>query len=300
MTRKGKRAPCVSRFERGKLTSYGTITARLGTESQTRFGDCCLSLEAAKDPVATPSGHIYNREAIISYLLQKNRDLKEARLEHDARIAASQKARQVSKIAEDANKSAEFLKVDQGVPLKAKGHTKSLKKYVGRYIDCETKEEGVSTLKRTSFWLTDFVPQHESSVVVDANSEGDNLLTTPIPERPASPMSGNPLRMKDLIDLDMKRENQNEDYDATSAVNDSRFVCCVSGRALTTQEIIVIKKTKKVMTKDMYETLARPTMTCPITGRKFKEKDVLQLKKAATGFAASGEVMAKKYRPTLT
>ena len=38
----------------------------------------------------------------------------------------------------------------------------------------------------------------------------------------------------------------------------------------------------------------------PITGQKFKKKDVIYLQKAASGFAASGNVEAKKYVPTLT
>lgn len=38
----------------------------------------------------------------------------------------------------------------------------------------------------------------------------------------------------------------------------------------------------------------------PITGQQFKKKDVIYLQKAASGFAASGNVEAKKYFPTLT
>ena len=41
-------------------------------------------------------------------------------------------------------------------------------------------------------------------------------------------------------------------------------------------------------------------LVCPITGTKFKEKDVLELQNGKSGFAASGEVIASKYTPTLT
>jgi hypothetical protein len=33
--------------------------------------------------VATPSGHIYSREAIVQYLLTKNRELKGQKAEYD-------------------------------------------------------------------------------------------------------------------------------------------------------------------------------------------------------------------------
>ena len=54
------------------------------------------------------------------------------------------------------------------------------------------------------------------------------------------------------------------------------------------------------MLKSVFNDLAKPTMTCPITGKKFKDKDVLDLIKGKSGFAASGDVVARKYNPTLT
>ena len=54
------------------------------------------------------------------------------------------------------------------------------------------------------------------------------------------------------------------------------------------------------MLKSIYEELAKPTMECPVTSKKFKEGDVLELVSGRSGFAASGKVVAKKYNPTLT
>jgi hypothetical protein len=54
------------------------------------------------------------------------------------------------------------------------------------------------------------------------------------------------------------------------------------------------------MLKSVYEELAKPSMVCPVTSRKFKEGDVLGLVCGKSGFAASGVVVAKKYNPTLT
>jgi hypothetical protein len=36
----------------------------------------------------------------------------------------------------------------------------------------------------------------------------------------------------------------------------------------------------------------------PCAGKKFRESDVVQLQSAGTGFAASGQVEVKKYKPT--
>lgn len=76
----------------------GTITQRVGKDSQLPFGHCCLSLQPAMDAVVrsfmlryslsaytivnrvvnSPSGHIYSREAILEYILHKSRELKAA------------------------------------------------------------------------------------------------------------------------------------------------------------------------------------------------------------------------------
>ena len=53
------------------------------------------------------------------------------------------------------------------------------------------------------------------------------------------------------------------------------------------------------MTKECYEQLAKPSMTCPVTGKKFKAKDVIVLQSAGSGFASKGGVEATHYRPNL-
>lgn len=45
--------------------------------------------------------------------------------------------------------------------------------------------------------------------------------------------------------------------------------------------------------------LALPSMICPITSKKFKSSDVIDLVAAASSFSASGPVEAKHYRPAL-
>eukprot|EP00548_Thalassiothrix_antarctica_P014819 CAMPEP_0194174152 /NCGR_PEP_ID=MMETSP0154-20130528/8403_1 /TAXON_ID=1049557 /ORGANISM="Thalassiothrix antarctica, Strain L6-D1" /LENGTH=143 /DNA_ID=CAMNT_0038887499 /DNA_START=148 /DNA_END=576 /DNA_ORIENTATION=+ len=67
-----------------KSAQYGTTTQRLSTDSQLPFGCCALSLSPADeiDPVATPSGHIYDRESILTYLVTKTAELKQQHIEY--------------------------------------------------------------------------------------------------------------------------------------------------------------------------------------------------------------------------
>jgi nitric oxide synthase-interacting protein len=65
------------------IADHGTVTQRLGRDSQLPFGYCCLSLHPAVDPVVSPSGHVYSREAILEYILQKTREIKAAAQEYE-------------------------------------------------------------------------------------------------------------------------------------------------------------------------------------------------------------------------
>jgi hypothetical protein len=66
-------------YHEKQKAGLGTLKQRLGSESQLPFGYCALTLEPAVDPVVSPSGRIYSREAIIEYLLTKSKELKVAR-----------------------------------------------------------------------------------------------------------------------------------------------------------------------------------------------------------------------------
>lgn len=82
MGRKSKQAgsghfPLTNHERKEYSKTYGTTQQRLGGSSQYTFGQCALSLHPAKDqPVATPTaGYIYERPAMIEYLLTKTQDL---------------------------------------------------------------------------------------------------------------------------------------------------------------------------------------------------------------------------------
>jgi nitric oxide synthase-interacting protein len=55
-----------------------------------------------------------------------------------------------------------------------------------------------------------------------------------------------------------------------------------------------------MMTQEVARQLAYPTMTCPVTGKKFKMDDVIELARASSGYSSSGKVEATVYRPSMT
>jgi hypothetical protein len=68
-------AESLSYHER-KAMGIGTFKERLGKDSQGNYYDCCLTLQTAVDPVVTPGGYIYSREAILENLLAQKKAIK--------------------------------------------------------------------------------------------------------------------------------------------------------------------------------------------------------------------------------
>lgn len=266
MTRKSKKSSGhtpLTYYEMNKKfasSQYGTTTARLSTDSQLPFGCCALGLSPAEDPVATPSGHIYSREAIVEYLLTKTLELKKAKENYETYLS-SQQAQQAQTEEHEKEKALVVFENSQ----------KASKKRVRE----ESEKKSKSALARTSYWLAEYQPEHITGT------------PEPPPDRPASPNSGNPLKRKDLRSLIIKRQNN------------EKVLCALSEKTISTQPAVALPG-GHVILKQCYDDLVKPSMIDPFTSKKIKEKKVLTLQKGRSGFASSGPVEAKKYRPTIT
>mmetsp|Transcript_23006 Transcript_23006/g.34084 ORF Transcript_23006/g.34084 Transcript_23006/m.34084 type:complete len:253 (-) Transcript_23006:18-776(-) len=246
----------------------------------------------------TRSGHIYSREAIVSYLLIKNKELKQQRERYEAQITTDAQQEHTETETSSSLAIQAFIEKDQGSTQKStQDHAIAYKKSLKRSIDTESKEDGNKRLKEISYWLSEAQPEYDN--------QAETIRNNPPPARPSSPMSGEPLRLKDLTSITLMREGDNNGDKGNGGKNAAggKCMCAVSNKAITTQPVVAIKKTGVVMLKDVYDSVVKATtekLMCPITGQKFKEKDVLELKKGRSGFAASGKITASKYVPTLT
>ena len=314
MTRKSKQPGGhnpLTHHERKRLKSsgYGTQSTRLTTESHVPFGHCHLNLSPITDiAVATPSGHIYSKEAIVQYMLTKNGELKKRKAECE-RLRVDVENRRVEWETKTGKRIRDtFVQKDQGAMSNALVlRSDDVPTSTSSAAAATTGKKPENTLQKVSYWLASSQPQHATGGKGengDFDYEGEIAALPPMPpDRPPSPNSGEPLKLKQLIPLHLVHEGEEEGVDfikSGSGSNSGRILCAVSHKTITTQPTIALKNTGHVMLQSVYEELAKPTMTCPITGRKFKEKDVLVLARGRSGFAASGEVVAKKYNPTLT
>jgi len=312
MTRKSKQPGghnplTYAERKRLKSSGYGTQSQRLTTESQLPFGYCTLSTSPTVEAVATPSGHIYEREAIVAYLLQKSGELKKEKKEYE-KLRLNVEERRVQWEEENHKKEvARFVRKDQGAVSEGALVVRDADNRAGSVAKSSSATSESSSavakakensLKQVSYWLSEAQPQHKKHRAIyegefDYRKEIE-ALPPPPPERPPSPMSGEPLRLKQLIPLHLLHEKD------AKGMSTGKVLCAVSHKQITTQPTICIKISGQVMLKSVYEELAKPNLECPVTSKRFKEADVLDLVSGRSGFAASGDVVARKYNPTLT
>lgn len=83
-----------------------------------------------------------------------------------------------------------------------------------KVFDDTDKEAGIVALARVSPWLPQSTPSHTESSIKEP------------PKRPLSPFSGQPLRAKDLIPIDLVRESTDEEVASMSGP--VRYICPVA------------------------------------------------------------------------
>ncbi|KAL7508315.1 hypothetical protein ACHAXN_005377 [Cyclotella atomus] len=310
MTRKSKQPGghnplTYSERKRLKTSGYGTQSTRLTTESQLPFGYCSLSTSPAIEAVATPSGHIYEREAIVSYLLTKSGDLKREKAEYE-KLRLGVEERRVAWEETCRKREVErFARKDQGAIVGGESTAlvvhqdaaKASSTASAAVASASAASKPENSLKQVSYWLSEAQPQHKKHTAIysgdfDYRKEIE-ALPPPPPERPLSPMSGNPLKLKQLIPLHLLHDKQGKG-------TNGKVLCALSQKQITTQPAVCIKPSGQVILKSVYEELVKPDMVCPISSKKLKESDVIDLVSGKSGFAASGDVVARKYNPTLT
>ncbi|KAJ8608253.1 hypothetical protein CTAYLR_007268 [Chrysophaeum taylorii] len=282
-----------SYHERRQCEFMSSKKSRLGTDAQLPFGYCHLSLQPAVDPVVTPSGHIYSRESILEHLVTKAADLKRRRdaweAEKDSLEREASAALARAEAAARDNFDRAIAKVCEEPRAKAPRVTSSTTALVVVSSEAATETTALKTVDKpdANFWLPQLTP-----------SASGKVPTPEPPRRPPSPTTGAPLRAKDLVPIDLRRADSAKATGGGGA--DVRFLCHVSNDEITTQPVVFIRSTGCVMIEATAKSIGvLDSKICPVTSRKFKDKDLVRLVTGTSAYAASGgdALVVKKYRP---
>ncbi|CAH2318973.1 nitric oxide synthase-interacting [Pelobates cultripes] len=292
MTRHGKNCTAgavYTYYEKRKDTAasgYGTQTIRLSKDAVKDFDCCCLSLQPCKNPVVTQDGYIYEKEAILEYILHHKKEI--ARL-----MKAYEKQKKDKKAEEEElNKAAKESKMKVFLDKEMSIISKPLNPFTQKREAAEPsgsqQNESEKNKQLPSFWIPSLTPEAKTSLVKKPN------------KTVYCPMSGKPLKMNDLIPV--KFTLVDDQVGRVGLINrQDRYVCAVTRDMLgNSVPCAVLRPSGAVVTLECVEKLIKKDMTDPISGDKLSEKDIIVLQRGGTGFSGSGvELQAKEARPVM-
>uniref|UniRef100_A0A1A7YXJ1 Nitric oxide synthase-interacting protein n=2 Tax=Iconisemion striatum TaxID=60296 RepID=A0A1A7YXJ1_9TELE len=302
MTRHGKNCTAGAVYtyhEKKKDTAasgYGTQSIRLGKDAIKDFDCCCLSLQPCQDPVVTPDGYLYEKQAILEYILHQKTDIAKKMKAYEKQKQALRNNNQLESKSEERQKVEKFKTSENSIVSKpinpfTSGHNKESE--VGRSQgsageSSTTSSASSSSQNLPSFWVPSLTPEAKPT-----------LLKKPS-KAVLCPMSGRPIKMSDLIPV--RFTPLDPSLDRVALLNrQERYVCAVTRDALGNSiPCAVLRPTGAVVTQECVEKLIKKDMMDPVSGDKLSDRDIIPLQRGGTGFAASGvDLRAKEARPVM-
>ncbi|KAM9299170.1 nitric oxide synthase-interacting protein [Gastrophryne carolinensis] len=297
MTRHGKNCTAgavYTYYEKRKDTAasgYGTQTVRLSKDAVKDFDCCCLSLQPCKDPVITTDGYIFEREAILEYILHQKKEIaRQMKAYEKQKNEKNAELDELNKVAKESKMKA-FLEKEMSIISKPLNPFSKKTESNGSAPEAASSSQQSSEDKNKqlpSFWIPSLTPEAKSTLV----KKPDKTVYCP--------MSGRPLKMKDLITV--KFTKVDEKVDRVGLINrQDRYVCAVTRDMLgNSVPCAVLRPSGSVVTLECVEKLIKKDMIDPISGDKLTEKDIIVLQRGGTGFSASGvQLEAKEARPVM-
>lgn len=295
MTRHGKNCTAGAVYtyhEKKKDTAasgYGTQSIRLGKDAIKDFDCCCLSLQPCREPVCTQDGFIYEKQAILEYILHQKTEIAK-------KLKAYEKQKQSLKSQDqDQTKTLEQDRVDKFRSQEKTIVSKPINPFnkereEGREGGEKKGEVGVAGSSKAlpSFWVPSLTPEAKPA-----------LLKKPR-KSVLCPMSGRPIRMDQLIPVRFTPIDPGLERVQLLSRQD-RYVCAVTRDVLgNSVPCAVLRPSGAVVTQECVERLIRPDMSDPVSGERLTDGDIVLLQRGGTGFAGSGvDLRAKEARPVM-
>ncbi|UJR09298.1 hypothetical protein I4U23_013541 [Adineta vaga] len=301
---------------------YGTTQMRLSKDAIKEFDCCNLTLQPCRDPVITKDGYLFDKQAILEYIIhQKKLNARKMR-EYQKQLDRKQQEIDEQNAHDHQKKINKFLEkeatysVNQSVKtlLSTKHSEQSFSSFLATPISSTLGHSSTTVSTRISTKETDDddnVPETPSSTISSStkmsNMDGNQAKQLPsfwIPSlTPAAkksdikkpdqhvycPITSRPITMKDLIDVKFKLANDVDPKKRPLVAVRDRYVCAVTGDVLgNSVPCAVLRTSGNVVTMDCVNRLIKLDMIDPITGDKLTDSDIIPMQRGGTGYSGSG------------
>lgn len=285
-------------------SGFGTERQRLAKDSVKSFDCCNLTLQPARIPVITRDGYLFDKEAILQYIITKKGEYSRKMKEFEKQKESDQQELQEIAAVENKKKLDRFIRTEKNI--KDGSSENRGDENVGNFsknfvLDLPGTSSGSSSTSTSlsnmsgdkskalpSFWVPSQTPDASKAKV----QKPDSKIYCPI--------SGEVLKIKDLIDVKFTLVRDPAEEKKSLIAKEARYMCAVTNDVLTNaQQLAVLKTTGDVVTGECVEKLIKKDMIHPLTNEKLTDKDIIWLQRGGTGFASVNELEAKSARPAL-
>ncbi|XP_040833909.1 nitric oxide synthase-interacting protein isoform X2 [Ochotona curzoniae] len=247
----------------------------------------------------SPDGFLYEREAILEYILHQKREIARQIKAYEKQRGAKREEQKQLQRAAAQDQVRGFLEKEGSIvsrplnPFTSKAATGTVPEdaQAGSSAEAPGKDKDKDKDKEKalpSFWIPSLTPEAKATKL-----EKPSRTVT-------CPMSGKPLRMSDLTPV--RFTLLDDSVDRVGLITRSeRYVCAVTRDSLSNATpCAVLRPSGAVVTLECVEKLIRKDMVDPVSGQQLTERDIIVLQRGGTGFAGSGvKLQAEKSRPVM-
>jgi len=285
-------------------SGYGTLHERLGADSIKPFDCCSLTLQPCREPLISPEGFIFDKEAILNYILdQKNAFKRRFKIwEQQNKIEREKDETRLRKREEELKEK--FISIES-TPTHNLSSSNTERLSIGMKRTAEdiksripSKRSNVESVESVSNMAGAKANEWRSFWVPELNPTAELTKIEKPCDKICCPISGLPLKFKDL--LPVKFTPIDDSTHLKLAAKHDRCMCPITHDVLTSgSRCAYLKTCQAVVSMACIEKIIRKDMVDPLSGKRISESDIIQLQRGGTGFAATNKVEAKLIRPQL-
>uniref|UniRef100_T1IZZ3 Nitric oxide synthase-interacting protein zinc-finger domain-containing protein n=1 Tax=Strigamia maritima TaxID=126957 RepID=T1IZZ3_STRMM len=260
-----------------RASGYGTQAMRLGKDAVKDFDCCSLSLQPCRNPMLTPNGIIYDKEAIFEYIIAQKTEYARKMKEYEKQKNKEKNELAELAMAERESRVKKFVEKERNI----------LSTPHDPFTTGKVEKESISNMaggknkSLPSFWIPTLTPQAKTTEL----KKPDKTIYCP--------MTGKPLKAKELIPV-IFTPIVDPDDKSSLIVKKNRYMCAVTHDILgNTVPCAVLKTSGNVVTVECVEKLIKKDMLDPINGKKLTEKDIICLQMLTFASAQSLHVTHK-------
>ncbi|KZT08050.1 uncharacterized protein LAESUDRAFT_649504 [Laetiporus sulphureus 93-53] len=319
---KNNTASSIFSYAEYKKLDYGTQRQRLGHESMRPFDACSLCIQKARDPVACNKGHLFCKECVYTDLVTQIEDIKRQKVKLEVLKREAEEERQRAREAARERVLLDFEKgqlglasqptiTTSGAEAKEPRGTKRKFDFSSTAVEtlareaeeaalCQIEQEQAEALKHKlpDFWLPSLTPTYTSSGTPTSLTDVKIQTTC----HGGSPV--HPLTRKHLIPVKFSFDTSSSSVssrsvESTPATEDgsprkpkeeeSIPICPSCKKQLSNSTLInLMKPCGHVVCKTCTDKLVKPAKQCIECDVKLGDKDIIELSREGTGYAAGG------------